>query len=1117
MRLVDRIPLVCTLEPTAVNLATLVEYGMAAAPSAFDRSQDANDDFLSEDEDAEHEDDPMMDQIDHMDQMDQTVLGGGFYDIGHGAELSDIDAEHDEIDEEDEDDHEPVGAVKLPDHDSEDGIDDDQDDADSVEVESCDDSDESDKDSSDADSDIEREWEEASNDREEEETEAANPNHCIFCYEDEENDPSEEYEEYLACEVCGDSSHRQCARSNNALKSEEDAQQWRCPNCVANALRPDREHDTGSTSRRRTSAQITRDLLPSQRGNSRPNSHSVFNQLIVNDDPMDGSRLLRKRKASTDDVEAPTSTNATRKRKRTDSDSESDPNSNTPISSPQENEPEDEDGDNDGGNEEEIQAEKEEKDEERESRLEATTAVRNLSGSPVSRPRPSRPRRPKPLKKVLVTVAKKTRNSFVLSFKLDRSKVEDILTRHPKPRRQRRPERRSGRPSIPATPATVPFSSTYSSSYATQFYSFHERENDELKSKPYGGILSETDADTSKTFPQTIDRDRFEDAKQRAEEEWKLRAATASGSLGMNGDSNDHGSHKVSGPASKIQCINFGGYEIDTWYAAPYPEEYSRNRVLYICEFCLKYMNSEYVAWRHKLKCPAKHPPGDEIYRDGSVSVFEVDGRKNPVYCQNLCLLAKLFLGSKTLYYDVEPFLFYVMTEYDELGCHFVGYFSKEKRPSSQNNVSCILTLPIHQRKGYGNLLIDFSYLLTRVERKTGSPEKPLSDMGLVSYRNYWRLVLCYQLNSQSRPLSITDISDRTGMTADDIVSALEGLRALVRDPATGAYALRLDYEYFRSYITKWEAKGYIRLNPECLVWTPYIMGRSSLSQFNQAPALTTVAAREEEDVEAEDSGQISVIKVNGSGGSKSAGSGTPIPDGTPAREMDVNSPSNFTTPTNEIERQFTSESTTVTLRPTTPLPNSNRRNPSTADSGKFKSVMSSNNNSILKTPSIPPTRFEIFPPLPGSRRRAGRPTASTRRRTTSSTPAVRRKDTRHVVSAKSPSGSRGKSPKQIMPSGKTPLSALGKVLRRTRSKMAETMSVSGNEEDGEDMEKREEGGGGKYGNNNGLVARRADSPSAAYASADGEGDTVALIPDELADEERIRVASEPTTVRVDG
>lgn len=47
------------------------------------------------------------------------------------------------------------------------------------------------------------------------------------------------------------------------------------------------------------------------------------------------------------------------------------------------------------------------------------------------------------------------------------------------------------------------------------------------------------------------------------------------------------------------------------------------------------------------------------------------------IYCQNLCLLAKLFLDHKTLYYDVEPFLFYVMTEADNTGCHLVGYFSK--------------------------------------------------------------------------------------------------------------------------------------------------------------------------------------------------------------------------------------------------------------------------------------------------------------------------------------------------------------------------------------------------------------------------------------------------------
>ncbi|ODV86040.1 hypothetical protein CANARDRAFT_186835, partial [[Candida] arabinofermentans NRRL YB-2248] len=370
---------------------------------------------------------------------------------------------------------------------------------------------------------------------------------------------------------------------------------------------------------------------------------------------------------------------------------------------------------------------------------------------------------------------------------------------------------------------------------------------------PYRGLFSFEQANTYYTQPTQESKIQFNKLLKESED-LKLHNGDLSlvKKLTTEEEQAQHDYEVQTLTISKMRCIHFRNYEIDTWYKSPYPQEYSSKYVLNLCEYCLKYFSSSFTLKRHELKCQyLKHPPGNEIYRDGKVAIFEIDGRKNVVYCQNLCLFAKLFLNSKTLYYDVEPFMFYVLCELDsENNYHFVGYFSKEKLNGTNYNLSCIMTLPIYQRKGYGNFLIDFSYLLSKREYRLGTPEKPLSDLGLLSYRNYWKISIAKALlkfvetyDMELNSISIDDLANFTGMIHNDVIVGLEQLNALVmrrNNNRKFEYGIIINIPHIKELISRWDQKGYVQLNPIKLIWKSVILGPSGGINTTSTMVITT-------------------------------------------------------------------------------------------------------------------------------------------------------------------------------------------------------------------------------------------------------------------------------------
>jgi histone acetyltransferase MYST1 len=288
--------------------------------------------------------------------------------------------------------------------------------------------------------------------------------------------------------------------------------------------------------------------------------------------------------------------------------------------------------------------------------------------------------------------------------------------------------------------------------------------------------------------------------------------------------------HEENTKVRNVDRIVLGRYEIQPWYYSPYLYKYPQISTLYVCEFCLKYMRHGSTYKQHMKKCIYTKPLGKLIYRDKveipkvkTISVYEIMGAEHKLYCQNFCLLAKLFLDHKTLHYYVPPFKFYVLTEDSGKFSRIVGYFSKEIG-NDEYNLACILVLPPYQQKGYGRFLIALSYELSKRDKKIGTPERPLSDMGRISYKSYWTDTIL-QLIRERGNLSLKEITETTGIAPNDVMETLSSFNMVKY--WKGQYIISIaNNKVIEEHFKKKEAKKkdtsvfQVKLNPYRLNYT---------------------------------------------------------------------------------------------------------------------------------------------------------------------------------------------------------------------------------------------------------------------------------------------------------
>ena len=126
---------------------------------------------------------------------------------------------------------------------------------------------------------------------------------------------------------------------------------------------------------------------------------------------------------------------------------------------------------------------------------------------------------------------------------------------------------------------------------------------------------------------QLVD-DLLEDFNRRQEEKKKVKEASKLNHDEHSGMTEDELRHFMKVTRLKtIEFIQFGETTMEAWYHSDFPQEY-HCRVLYICPFTLQFFKHKAELESHSERCDVRCPPGDEIYRDETLSVFEFDAKQ---------------------------------------------------------------------------------------------------------------------------------------------------------------------------------------------------------------------------------------------------------------------------------------------------------------------------------------------------------------------------------------------------------------------------------------------------------------------------------------------------------